>query len=144
MRIYSCLMLLLATVTIAWAQNEPCLAGIDTPECGIKITMNPPFSASDRVLWVPNEINIDVPLRLHAARVVLLSGPAGSASADAFKPVAEVKNYKKVEGNARFKIQVKDCPGSDNAFEINIYSPRFPYPLTVNQQPFQCKQGAPQ
>ena len=139
----ACLTLLLAAVTTASAQNEPCLAGVDSPGCGIAVTMNPPLSASDQVLSVPNEITIDVPSRLRAARVVLLSGPTGTGVADAFKPFAEVKNYKKVGGNERFKIQVKDCPGSDNAFEVNIYSQRLPYPLVVNVQPFQCKSDAP-
>ncbi len=101
--------------------------------------MNPPLSTSDNIFSVPNEITIDVPMRIKAAKVALLSGPGGT---DTFKPVVEVKNFKKVEGNARFKMQVKDCPGSDNAFEFAIYSPRFPYPLTVNQQPFRCKQGS--
>ena len=142
MRFYCCLMLLLATATIARAQREPCLTGADGPDCGIKITMNPPLSTTDNILSVPNEITIDVPMRIKAAKVALLSGPAGAGSSDQFKPVAEVKNYKKVEGIARFKMQVKDCPSTDNAFEFAIYSPRFPYPLTVNQQAFQCKQGA--
>ena len=128
---------------MAAAQNEPCLAGTDTPECGIKITTNPPLSPAGNILSLPNEITVDVPMRIHAARVTLLSGPAGATGADAFKPLAEVKNYKKVDGSARFQIEVKDCPGTDNAFQFIIYSQRFPYPLTVNLQPFQCKQGAP-
>jgi len=142
MRICCCLTLLLASVTITAAQNEPCLAGTDTPECGIKVTMTPALNPDEHVLWVPNEITVDVPLRLHAAKVGVLSSPAGAASAEAFKPVAETKNYKKVEGNARFKVPVKECPGSDTVLAINIYSPRFPYPLTVNVQPIQCKPGA--
>src|SRR5215469_11510815 len=143
MRLYCSLMLLMVRVTTLWGQNEPCLAGADTPECGIKVTVNPPLSPTENILWVPNEITIDVPQRLHAARVVLLSGPTGTAAAEAFKPLAEAKNYKKVDGNARFKIPVKDCPGSDTALEVGIYSQRFPYPLTLNIQPFQCKQGSP-
>lgn len=143
MRIFCCWMILLATTAPAWAQREPCLTGADSPDCGIKITMNPPLSTSDNILSVPNEITIDVPMRIKAAKVALLSGPAGTGIADQFKPVAGVKNYKKVEGNERFKFQVKDCPGTDNAFQFNIYSPRFPYPLVMNVQPFQCKQGPP-
>lgn len=142
MRFYCCLMALLATATIARAQMEPCLTGADSPDCGIKITMNPPVSTTDNILSVPNEVTIDVPMRIKAAKVALLGAPAGSGSADQFKPVQEVKNYKKSEGNARFKMQVKDCPGGDNMFEFAIYSPRFPYPLVVNQQPYQCKSAA--
>lgn len=142
MRVYCSLMLLLAAATIAHAQMEPCLAGIDSAGCGIKVAMNPPLSTSDNILSVPNEIIIDVPMRIRATKVALLSGPSDSGSADQLKPVAEVKNFKKVEGNARFKIQVKNCPGADSAFELAIYSPRLPYPLVVNQQPFQCKQAS--
>lgn len=140
MRIYCCLMLLLATATIARAQMEPCLTGADSPGCGIKITMNPP--SSDNVLSVPNEVTIDVPMRMHANKVALLSGPSGAATMNQFKPVAEVKNFKKVEGNTRFKMQVKDCPGADTAVEFSIYTARYPYPLAANQQPYQCKQGS--
>jgi hypothetical protein len=138
MRVYCCLMLLLATATIAGAQAEPCLTGADSPGCNIKITMSPPLSGN--IFSVPNEITVDVPMRIHAAKVALLSGPGG---VNDFKPLAEVKNFKKVEGNARFKMQVKDCPGTDNAFQVNIYSPRFPYPLAVSVQPFECKPGSP-
>jgi hypothetical protein len=86
--------------------------------------MNPPLSGN--ILSAPNEITVDVPMRIRAAKVALLSGPRGTT--DQFKPVAEVKNFKKVEGNARFKMQVKDCPGTEDEFELAIYSPRFPYP----------------
>jgi hypothetical protein len=143
MRVYGCLMLLLATATIACAQREPCLAGTDSPDCGIKITMNPPLSTGENVFWAPNEITVDVPMRLRATRVVLQSGPAGTAAADAFKSFAETKHYEKAGAIARFKIAVKSCPGADNAFNLDIYSPRFPYPFTVNIQPFECKPGAP-
>ena len=40
--------------------------------------MNPPLSTSDNILSVPNEITIDVPMRIHADKVALLSGPAGA------------------------------------------------------------------
>jgi len=140
MRICCCLVLLLTATTVACAQMEPCLAGVDSAGCGIKVTMNPPLN--DNAFSAPNEVTIDVPMRMRATKVALLSAPGGSAAADQFKPVEESKNFKKVEGNARFKIQVKECPGVDNVFEFAIYSPRLPYPLVVNQQPYQCKAGA--
>jgi hypothetical protein len=144
MRPYRCLMLMLwlVTATGARAQSEPCLAGTDSPDCGIKVTMNPPFGTSENVFWVPNEITIDVPMRIRATRVVLRSGPSGTGVSDAFKTLAETKRYEKAGGVARFKISTKTCTGVENAFDVNIYSPRFPYPLTVNVQPFECKQVA--
>lgn len=140
MRMYCCLMLLLVAATVAQAQMEPCLAGVDSAGCGLKVTMNPPLSGN--IFLTPNEVTIDVPLRIRATKVALLSGPAGSASADQFKPVEDVKNFKKVEGSARFKMQIKDCAGNNNVFELAIYSPRLPYPLVLNQQPYQCKPDA--
>jgi len=139
---FGLLALLLTTATL-WAQREPCLAGVDTPECGIKITMNPPATAPDEnVLWVPNEITVDVPMRLHPSKVELKSGPAAAEGADTFKPIAETTHYKKTEGVARFRFDIKSCPGSDNALQFEIVAPRLPYPITVNRQPLECKQRA--
>ncbi len=48
--------------------KDPCKGGtvLDADSCGIRITMNPPLKYPDEdVLWVPNEIMIDIPLRLH-------------------------------------------------------------------------------
>ena len=80
-----------------------------SPGCGIKITMNPPLSGN--ILSAPNEITVDVPMRIRAVKVALLSGPGASGATDQFKPVAEVKNFKKVEGNARFKVQGEGLSG---------------------------------
>jgi hypothetical protein len=132
-------MLLLAATTL-WAQREPCLAGVDTPECGIRITMNPPSSPDQNLLLVPNEITVEVPLRLHANKVQLRSGPSGTEVADAFKLVSETTHSKKAGGMARFMLAIKNCPGSDNALQFNIIAPRLPYPITVNRQPLECKQ----
>ncbi len=123
-----------------WGQNEPCLVGTDNPDCGIKITLNPPPKAPDEnVMWVPNEVTIDAPLRLHATKVQLNTGAAGTA-VDQFKLFAETAHYKKVDGVARFQVQIKSCPKADSGFVFEILSARLPYPLTVNAKPFECKQ----
>lgn len=141
MRFLCSLFLLLTTAATLWAQREPCLAGVDTPECGIKITLNPPTTApNESVLAVPNEITVDVPMRLHANKVQLKSGPAGSDDADAFKLIAETTHFKKTEGVARFRFEMKSCPASGNALQVDIISPKLPYPITVNRQPLECKQ----
>ena len=137
MRLLCCCMLL-AGATIACAQMEPCLAGVQDPGCGIKITMNPPLHAGDNVLSVPNEITIEVPQRIKPIRVAVLSGPTGGA-AEQFKPFAEIKHSSKDGGNLRFKLEMKSCPGNDSALNFNIYSPKFPYPISVPVQPFVCK-----
>jgi len=141
MRVFCC-WIVLATATMAWAQNEPCLAGTQDPGCGITVTTNPPLTTEENVFWVPNQITVEVPARLHATRVVVLSGPTGTGVADQFKPFVETKHYQKDGANMRFKVEVKSCPGSDNAFNVGIYSPRFPYPLSVLIQPFECKPQA--
>jgi hypothetical protein len=138
---FLCGLLLIVTVAATlWAQREPCLAGADTPECGIKITMNPQ-APSESVLLVPNEITVEVPLRLHPNKVQLKSGPSGTEVPDAFKLIAETTHYKKSGGVVSFKLEIKSCPGTDNALDFNIFSPRLPYPITVNRQPIECKQG---
>ncbi len=140
-RIFCGLTLWLVVGASLWAQSEPCLAGVDSPGCGIKITMNPPLKSPDEnILWVPNEITIDVPLRLHATKVQLKSGPTGTAVADAFKPFAETAHYKKAGGLARFELQIKSCPEADNAFLFYIFPAHLPYPIAVNSQPFECEQ----
>ena len=125
----------------AWAQMEPCLTGIDTQGCGIKVTMNPPLNvAGEKIFWVPNEITVDVPMRLHPTKVQLKSGAAGTETAESFKPLVESAHYKKTSGLARFQMEVKNCPGSDSALELYIITPKLPYPIAVNYQPFECKQ----
>ncbi len=142
MRIYCCLMLLLATASVSYAQMEPCLAGVNSPGCGIQITMNPPVKAADgNKLWVPNEITIDVPVRLHATKVQLNSGPTGSQSANDFKLLAETIHYKKAGGITRFKLELKTCPGADTAFDIAITAPKLPYPIAVDYN-LECKQAS--
>ncbi len=137
---YGFTLLLLAAASL-WAQNEPCLAGTDSPDCGIKITLDPPLKMpEENTLWVPNQIVIEVPLRLHANKVQLKTGPAGATTADQFKLLAETAHFKKAGNIVRFQMELKNCAGSDNAFLFNIVSPKFPYPLVVNYQPVQCKQ----
>jgi hypothetical protein len=141
MRLFGGLMLLLVCTANAWAQREPCLAGIDSPDCGIKITMSPPLKyPDDNMFWVPNQITIDVPMRLHPTKVQLKSGPTGTEVADAFKLFAETAHYKKVGNVARFQLEIKNCPGVDNALEFLIVSAKLPFPIVVNYQPLECRQ----
>ena|SRR5271165_351935 len=140
MRAACALMIVLIGRASMWAQREPCLARTDSPDCGIRITLNPPPKEPDEnVIWVPNEVTIDVPLRLHATKVQLNTGAAGTGI-DQFKLLAETKHYKKVDGVARFLVEIKSCPQADSSFVFDILSERLPYPVTVNSKPFECKQ----
>jgi hypothetical protein len=141
MRLFCGLLLLLVCTANAWAQREPCLAGTDSPDCGIKITMSPPLKSPDEhIFWVPNQITIDVPMRLHPTKVQLKSGPTGTEVADAFKLFAETAHYKKVGNIARFQLEIKSCPGVDNALDFLIVSPKLPFPIVANYQPLECQQ----
>lgn len=137
MRIFCGLMLLL-TATVAWAQSEPCLAGIDSPGCGIRITTNPPVAPDENTLWVPNQVTVEVPMRIRVTKVQVKSGPSGTATSN-FKMLTEAAHFKKVDGMEHFVMEIQGCPGTDNAFEISIVSPKFPYPLGGTLGPFACK-----
>lgn len=140
MRAACVLMLLVTAAASMWAQREPCLAGTDSPDCGIRITLNPPPTEPDgNIIWVPNEVTIDVPLRLHATKVQLNTGASGTEIGQ-FKLFAETAHYKKVDGLARFQVKIKSCPQADSGFMFDILSARLPYPMAVNSKPFECKQ----
>lgn len=87
MRVLVGLIFLFVTSASLPAQMEPCLTGADTPQCGIKISLNPPSSSPDgNALSTPNEITVDIPVRIKAAKVQLSAGPK-EAQASEFKPV---------------------------------------------------------
>jgi hypothetical protein len=140
MRAVYALIIVVGCAASMWAQREPCLVGTDSRDCGIKITLNPPPKEPDEnAISVPNEVTIDVPLRLHATKVQLNTGAAGTGI-DQFKLFSETAHYKKVDGTARFRVQIKSCPQADSSFVFEILSERLPYPVTVNPKPFECKQ----
>ena len=86
MRLFCGLMLLLVCTANAWAQREPCLDGAESPDCGIKITMSPPLKPpDDNIFWVPNQITIDVPMRLHPTKVQLESWTNGNRGCRRFQ-----------------------------------------------------------
>jgi hypothetical protein len=127
--------ILAAPATLAWAQNEPCLTGADDPACGIKVTFSPPLS-DDKVLQVPSQIVVEVPARLKATKVTVTSGAAGSQS---LQQIAEVVKPKKAGHATNFTLAIPSCSGIGSVLQVNIYSPKFPYPMVVGFQPITCK-----
>src|SRR5690348_4015408 len=125
MRVLCCL-ILFASAAVAWAQNEPCLADVHDPACGIKVTLDPPPKPDENVFWAPNTITVDVPARLKAAKVSLTSGSAGSQLSD---KIVEAPKSKKTKSDTRFTLAVPSCSGIGSALQVNIYSPKFPYPM---------------
>jgi len=141
MRVLCVVMLLLGTSSLIWAQNEPCLASADSPGCGIKITMNPPLKTEEKILFVPNEITVEVPLRLHAMKVQLSSKAGEAEAAEQFKPLLETTHYKKADGVERFQLQLQNCPAADSTFQVVISSLKFPYPFPADLGTLACKQS---
>jgi len=139
-RLLWALLLSLAASVSVWAQMEPCLAGADTPQCGIKISLNPSSNPPEgNALSVPNEITVDVPVRIKAAKVQLSSGPKGAQASD-FKPLTEAAKFKKAGNVERFHLKIESCPAADTAFQFKIISPKFPYPITTDRE-YECKGG---
>jgi hypothetical protein len=136
------LLLLLVSPIADAQQKEVCPCGNDSPsEYGIKITMNPPLNLpAETYFWVPNQITVDVPSRLHPIKIELWNGKTGAEVTDTFRRLASTKHFNKVGEYARFQIQVNRCTGFDNAFQIGIYVANRHDPLGVNIQPFECKQ----
>ena len=138
MRLLWVLLLSLGASVSLWAQMEPCLAGADTPQCGIKITLNPLSNPPDaNTLSVPNEITVDVPVRIKAATVQLNVGPKGAQPSD-FKLATEAAKFKKAGNVERFHLKVASCPAGDDTFQFKIVSPKFPYPITIERE-YACK-----
>jgi len=143
MRVLYGLILLLAAAVSLCAQMEPCLAGTDTPQCGIVIALHPPSNPPDgNILSLPNEITIEVPVRIRATKVQLNSGPKGGQPPD-FKAVSEAAKYKKSGNVERFQLKVESCPAADNTFQFKIISPKFPYPIVIDRD-YECKPGSGQ
>ena len=136
------LSLLVGSVSLL-AQMEPCLAGTDNPECGIKISFNPSSNPPDgNILTVPNEITVDVPVRIRATKVQLSSGPNGGQASE-LKLLTEAANFKKNGNVERFHLKVESCPGADNRYQFKIISPKFPYPIALDRE-YTCKSGSGQ
>lgn len=145
MRFFLVLMLVLSAVANLRAQREPCLTGAESPDCGIKVVLNPPLqSADENIISVPNEITIDVPLRLHPTKVQLNSGPIETAGGEQFKLFAETGHYKKVGSLARFQLEINRCPGPNDGLVFSVLSPRLPYAIVVNSKPLECRQRGEQ
>ncbi|HZP23775.1 MAG TPA: hypothetical protein VFB04_10025 [Terriglobales bacterium] len=120
-----------------WAQMEPCLAGADMPQCGIKIALDPPPNPPDgNALSVPNEITVEVPSRIKATKVQLSSGPKGAQASD-FKPVTEAAKFKKAGNVERFRLKVENCPAGMESLQFKVISPKFPYPITIDRE-YEC------
>src|SRR5215471_13588860 len=103
--------IIIASATLALAQNEPCLTGAENPDCGIKAPFNPPLS-DEKIFQVPNEIVVEVPARLKATKVTVTSGAAGSQNLQQF---AESTKPKKAGHNTIFTIAIPSCTGIGSA-----------------------------
>lgn len=105
-------------------ESKPCKE--HPGSCGILVTFSPPL---DGALLVPNEVTIDVPLELHATRVVVSSYPLGTEVADIpSQTFIEMHSFQKVGKYAQFRGEIKKCT-DQGSVQVSIYckgSERYP------------------
>ncbi len=90
--------------------------------CGILVTFNPPLKSPEgTALLVPNTVTVDVPLELHATRVVVSSYPLGTEVGDIpSEGFVEMRSSQKVGKYLRFRGEIKKCTDQDS-LEVNVY-----------------------
>ena len=138
-------MLLLSMALTATAQqnapwkSKPCKEHVDG--CGIIATFNPPI---DDTLFVPNEVTVDVPLELHATKVIVSSYPLGTGVGDVpSEGFVEMYRFQKIGKYVRFRGEIKKCT-DQGSVEVLVYCKGFEhYPIRAYGMAVECKQVGP-
>jgi len=139
------LMLLMSMAFTATAQqnapweSKPCKEHVDG--WGILVTFNPPI---EDALFVPNEVTVDVPLELHATKVVVSSYPLGTGVGDIpSEGFVEMYRFQKVGKYARFRGEIKKCT-DQGSVTVDVYSKGFEhYPISAYMMAVECRQVGP-
>lgn len=115
-------------------QNKLCK---EDPSCGIIVTFKPPIGDA---LLVPNEVTVDVPLELHATRVIVQSYPLGTGVADIpTKGLAAMYRFQKVGKYARFRGEINKCT-DQGGVEVDVLCKGFEhYPIKVSGMAVECR-----
>ena len=125
------------------AQRKPSeskLCKEDPATCGIIVTFKPPIGDA---LLVPNEITVDVPLELHATKVIVQSYPRGTGVADIpNEGLAEMHRFQKVGKYARFRGEIKKCT-DQGSVEIDVLCKGEHYPIRAYMLAVECTQADP-
>lgn len=139
------LMLLLSMAHAATGQqNAPWKRKLCTEHpdsCGIVVTFNPPI---DDALFIPNEVTVDVPLELHATKVIVSSYPLGTGVADIPREVfVEMYRFQNVGKYARFRGEIKKCT-DQGSVDVLVFCRGFEsYPITAYGMAVECRQVGP-
>ena len=138
------LILLFSIYVPATAQRNPSeskLCKEDPPTCGIIVTFKPPIGDA---LLVPNEVTVDVPLELHATKVIVQSYPRGTGVADIpNEGLAEMHRFQKVGKYARFRGEINKCT-DQGSVEVDVLCKGFEhYPIRAYSLAVECTQADP-
>jgi hypothetical protein len=137
------LALLLSISLMATAQqNKPWeskLCKEDPDTCGIIVTFKPPIGDA---LLVPNEVTVDVPLELHAAKVIVQSYPRGTGVGDIpNEGLAAMYRFRKIGKYARFHGEISKCT-DQGSVEVDVLCKGFAhYPIRAYSMAVECRQA---
>lgn len=104
-------------------ERKPCQ---EHPGCGIRVTFNPPLEGPDGTgLVVSNEVTVDVPLELHATKVVVSIYPLGTGMGDVPSELFIAMYHFKVFGKyVQFRGEIKKCTERGN-LQVLVFSKGF-------------------
>jgi hypothetical protein len=113
----------------------------DPATCGIIVTFKPPIGDA---LLVPNEVTVDVPLELHAAREIEQSYPWGTGVGDIpSKVLPQCIASRKSAKYARFRGEIKKCT-DQGSVRVDVFCKGFErYPITPYGMAVECRQVNP-
>src|SRR5579864_9383294 len=132
-------LLLSIPLTATAQQNKPWeskLCKEDPGTCGIIVTFKPPIGDA---LLVPNEVTVDVPLELHATRVIVHSYPLGTGVADIpSEGLATMNRFQRVGKYARFRGEINKCT-DQGSVEVDVLCKGFEhYPIRAYMMAVEC------
>jgi hypothetical protein len=125
-------------------QNKPWeskLCKENPATCGIIIIFKPPIGDA---LLVPNEVTVDVPLELHATKVIVQSYPRGTGVGDIpYEGLAAMDRFQKVGKYARFRGKINKCT-DQGSVEVDVFCKGFEdYPIRAYGMAVECRQADP-
>jgi len=137
-------LLLSIPLTVTAQQNKPWeskLCKEDPTTCGIIVAFKPRIGDA---LLVPNEVTVDVPLELHATKVIVQSYPRGTGVADIpSEGLAAMRRFHKVGKYARFRGAINKCT-DQGSVEVDVLCKGFEhYPIRAYMMAVECRQTSP-
>lgn len=137
-------LLLSIPLTATAQQNKPWeskLCKENPTTCGIIVIFKPPIGDA---LLVPNEVTVDVPLELHATKVIVQSYPRGTGVADIpSEGLAAMYRFQKVGKYARFRGEINKCT-DQGSVEVDVLCKGFEhYPIRAYMMAVECRQAGP-